>query len=264
VAIAVPILRRRRNEAQAAMTEAHATLLAEAQAAMHDAPPDLDLSEAAPAQPPAHRFETDSDANLATNVPGADPQALRHRYIEERFPEIVAGTISLGDPDSLVKAARLFYEDGSLPRAVELLQFAVDEKPAAMKPWLALFEIFRLETLSGEFAELARRFQEHHGRTDNWRKVQYIGREIDPENPLYRDDAFRSLETISYPAAKKSAEITFDPLAENWLNAPMDFTTDALAADLRAGLLADAGFRDRDLIPNPMPALKKVEMFNVA
>ena len=58
--------------------------------------------------------------------------------------------------------------------------------------------------------------------------------------------------------------VTFDPLAENWLNAPMDFTTDALAASLRAGLLADAGVADADLAADPMPALKNVEMFTVA
>ena len=44
----------------------------------------------------------------------------------------------------------------------------------------------------------------------------------------------------------------------------MDFTTDALAAGLRAGLLADAGLAEADLVADPMPALKNVEMFNVA
>jgi hypothetical protein len=58
--------------------------------------------------------------------------------------------------------------------------------------------------------------------------------------------------------------VTFDPLAENWLNAPMDFTTDALAASLREALLSDAGVLDTDLVADPMPALKNVEMFNVA
>jgi hypothetical protein len=29
-------------------------------------------------------------------------------------------------------------------------------------------------------------------------------------------------------------------------------------------LLAEAGIAEQDLVPNPMPALKQVEMFNVA
>jgi pilus assembly protein FimV len=234
--------------------------LDEAEALMRAAGgPDVPL----PAQARDHRVVAESDASLATHIPGADPVALRRRYIEERFPEIAGGTIAPGDPESVVKAARLLYEDGAVARAVELLQFAVEETPASMKPWLALFEIFRLEGLTGEFAELAGRFREHHAASDNWRKVQFIGREFDPQNPLYRDESFNSLETIGHPAPKRGP-VTFDPLAENWLNAPMDFTTDALTSGLRTALLADAGLQESDLLPDPMPALKNVEMFNVA
>jgi len=211
------------------------------------------------------RAVADSDAGLATRIGGTDPATLRRRYIEERFPEISGGTIVLDDPDSVVKAARLLYEDGAIPRAVELLQFAVEEQPTAMKPWLALFEIFRLEALVGEFGTLAARFREHHGASENWQKVQFIGRELDPQNPLYHDAPQAHLETIGpLQAARAAAAVTFDPLSENWLNAPMDFTNAALAATLRSALLADAGIQEADLAQDPMPALKNVEMFNVA
>jgi len=221
-------------------------------------------AEPAPPERGERRVAAESDESLSTNVPGTDPVALRRRYIEERFPEIASGTIVPADPDSVVKAARLFYEDGALERAVELLQFAVEENPRTLKPWLALFEIFRLENLTGEFAELAGRFRQHHGTGDHWRKVQFIGREIAPGNLLYREAAIDHLETIGPAASKKAMPVTFDPLAENWLNAPMDFTTEALAASLRAGLLADAGVDDSELAADPMPALKNVEMFTVA
>ena len=112
-------------------------------------------------------------------------------------------TIVLEDPASVVKGARLFYEDGALPRAVELLQFAIDEKPGEVRPWLALFEIFRLERLTGEFAELAKRFREHHGKGEYWRKVQYFGREIDPGNALYREEPINTLETVGPREAKR-------------------------------------------------------------
>jgi len=220
--------------------------------------PDLDLGQ------PERRASLASDAPLATSVPGADPERLRQRYLAERFPEISNGTLDIANPDSVVKGARLFYEDGSLPRAVELLQFAIEERPDEVKPWLALFEIFRLENLAGEFATLASRFRDRHGANETWRKVQFVGREIDPGNPLYRDGAFDGLETIGHAEAARTRAVAFDPLAENWLNAPMDFTSDALAAELRAALLADAGLSESDLVPNPMPALKQVEMFTVA
>jgi hypothetical protein len=60
------------------------------------------------------------------------------------------------------------------------------------------------------------------------------------------------------------AEATFDPIAENWLGAPMDFENEVLANDLRKAVMAEAGIADSDLLPNPMPALRNVEMFTVA
>jgi hypothetical protein len=207
-----------------------------------------------------------SDASLATRLPeegGTDE--LRRRYIEERFPEILNRTIVLDDPDSVVKGARLFYEDGALARAIELLHFAVERRPEDLKPWLALFEIFRLERLSGQFADLAFRFKEEHGKGDYWRKVQFFGREIDPGNTLYQDESFKSFETIGPSEARRiKEEANFDPVAENWLNAPMDFENEVLANELRKALMAQAGINEQDLVANPMPALRNVEMFTVA
>ncbi|QJR14494.1 type IV pilus assembly protein FimV [Usitatibacter palustris] len=226
--------------------------------------PDFELDDSAPIDVAAPvRREIDSDAELTTQVNVGDPRALRRRYIEERFPEIVNGTILLDDPDSVVKAARLFYEQGVIPRAIELLQFVTEESPAQAKPWLALFEIYRLERQTEEFANLAVRFKEPHGKSENWRKVQFFGREIDPANALYRD-VTAGIETIKFEAGKPPAPSSYDPIAENWLAAPMDFENEVLANELRRGLLNGAGLSDQDLLPNPMPALRRVEMFTVA
>ena len=207
-----------------------------------------------------------SDASLPTRLPDKGADDLRRRYIEERFPEIVNRTIVLDDPESVIKGARLFYEDGAIARAVELLQFAIERRPEEIKTWLALFEVFRLERLSGEFAQLATRFKQHHGKSDYWRKVQFFGREIDPGNELYRDESFKSFETIgtAAAAARATQEPSFDPIAENWLKAPMDFENEVLANELRKALMVQAGINERDLAPNPMPALRNVEMFTVA
>jgi len=45
--------------------------------------------------------------------------------------------------------------------------------------------------------------------------------------------------------------------------APMDFENEVLATELRRSLMARAGIEDADLAPNPMPALRSVEMFSV-
>jgi len=186
----------------------------------------------------------------------SEADALRRRYLDERFPEVARGAIRLEDTKSVVKAARLFYEDGAAARAIELLHFAIETRPEEIRLWLALFEIFRLERLKGEYAELARRFKERHSGTDAWLKVQYFGREVDPGNMLYQDEAFKSLETIGPSAARRAQQSKFDPLAENWLDAPDDFENEALANDLRKALMTSASIQEHDLAPNPMPALR--------
>ena len=209
-----------------------------------------------------------SDAALVTRLPENNAE-LRRRYIGERFPETEHGAIDLADPASVVKGARLFYEDGAVSRAIELLQFAIEDDPRRAKPWLALFEILRLERRAPEFAELAARFREAHGETGHWPKVRQVGREIDPGNPLYLAiPAVDTLETIGPREARRIAEASsaaaFDPIADNWLDAPMDFENEVLANDLRKALMARANLTEQDLVPDPMPALRRVEVFTVA
>ena len=256
-------LRRRREPAE------------ELEAQDHLATTMLPRHELAPAQPPSPveeeqpfevappvRPELASDAVLATRLE-EDTESLRRRYIEERIPEIRDGTIVLDDPGSVVKGARLFYEDGAIPKAVELLSFAIEDRPAEIRPWLALFEIYRLERLTGEFSDLAARFRDRHGAAGQWAKVRGLGRELDPPNPLYQEPPAKPLETIGPREARRLAAAHFDPLAENWLEASMDFENEVLATELRRALMARAKVEDRDLVPNPMPALRSVEMFSV-
>ena len=53
-------------------------------------------------------------------------------------------------------------------------------------------------------------------------------------------------------------------MAENWLGMPMDFQNEVLANELRKMLMSGAGLNEQDLVPNPMPALRNIEMFSVA
>ncbi len=261
------LARRRRDEAAHEEVEEDATPSGEDRIVVADEFSEEPVfAEEAVAPGEAPRREIDSDAELPTRLPDNNSDHLRQRYIEERFPEIGKGAIVLEDPASVVKGARLFYEDGALARAVELLHYAIERKPGEVRTWLALFEIYRLERLSGEFAELARRFRDPHGKSEHWKKVQYFGREIDPGNELYAPPSVNTFETIGPSQAKRMAadDASFDPVAENWLAMPMDFQNEVLANELRNALMADAGIREEDLVPNPMPALRNIEMFSVA
>lgn len=202
---------------------------------MRATPPDLMDNEAA---------ALELDTRPATSVDfvlgdeGGEDKSRRQRYMEERFPELAHHSISVDEPDSIIDAARHHYEEGQLQKAVELLTYAFEERPGQLRFWLALFEIHRLEQRVGDFADLAARFKNVHGGTDAWPKVQHIGRDLDPGQPLYA----AALGRLGVPM-----DSDFDPMSENWLNVPMDFTSDVLMIELRHSLMAEHVVLDDEL-----------------
>jgi hypothetical protein len=171
------------------------------------------------------------DLPLMVEESGEDKER-RRRYIEMRYPEVANKTVTVDDPDSVINAARQYFEEGQVQRAAELLTYAFEERPGQLRFWLALFEIYRLERMTAEFCELAAHFRDFHSGTDVWPKVQHIGRDLDPSNPLFA----AALGRLGLPVDRE-----FDSIAENWLNAPMDFTSDVLMAELRRSLLDKYG-----------------------
>ena len=161
----------------------------------------------------------------------------------------------------MVKGARLFYEDGAMPRAVELLRFAIEDRPAELRPWLALFEIYRLERLSGEYADLAGASASPR-RDRNGRRCASAASSI-PANPLYQEPPRRRSRPSARRRRARLAAAHADPIAENWLEAPMDFENEVLATELRRSLMTRRRVERARPRPNPMPALRSVEMFSV-
>lgn len=190
------------------------------------------------------RPATSVDFILGDDV--GEDKARRQRYMEERYPEMANRSISVDEPDSIIDAARHYFEDGQLQKATELLTYAFEERPGQLRFWLALFEIHRLEQKTADFAELAARFKNVHGGTDAWPKVQHIGRDLDPGQPLY---------AAALGRLGVGTDAEFDPVAENWLNVPMDFTSDALMVELRNSILAEHQVGTEDLRRTPLEAL---------
>ncbi len=169
-----------------------------------------------------------------------EDRVRRLQYMHERYPELKSSTVSIDDPDSIINAARLYYEEGNAgngrDKACELLTFAVEERPQEIRFWLAQFEIFRLENMAAEFNAMAGKFHVLFSHAPAWPKVRQIGHELDPGNPLFAASGSPLL----------AGESRFEPMTENWLNAPMDFTSDALMSDLRLALLDDHGVSRTD------------------
>ncbi len=185
--------------------------------------------------PPPGETETESDRT-------AEDRMRRLRYMQERYPELGARTVSIDDPDSVINAARLYYEENQLGRACELLTYAVEERPQETRYWLAQFELFRLEKMVPQFTDLAGKYHLLFGQEATWPKVRHVGYGLDPANPLF--------------AASSSATDAekFDPTAENWLNAPASNASnspsmsDALVADLRSALFRQHAITQNDFV----------------
>jgi hypothetical protein len=164
----------------------------------------------------------------------------RLRYMQERYPELGARTVSIDEPDSMINAARLYYEENQFGKACELLTYAVEERPQEIRYWLAQFELFRLEKMAPQFSDLATKFQVMLGHTDAWPKVRQIGYALDPAHPLFA------------AARNDTDEERFDPMSENWLNAPLGAVSSsqsishALVADLRGALFREHAVAEDD------------------
>lgn len=205
---------------------------------------DEDLEEILPPEPPSTPSAIKPPLDLAVSatmvsdprnsvIDVQTPDSFKLAYLRERFPEIAQGSLRLDKPDSLIQAARLYYqEDNNSAKAAELLEYAIGEYPHEVRPWLAVFEIYRLENRKADFANLAQRFKAKFEHGGYWPKVQAIGRQLEVENPLYVAQEFDTDHDLT-DAASISAE------AENWLNAPLDFTQDLLGNELRNALMSD-------------------------
>lgn len=186
-------------------------------------------------------FELDIDLNDLATLPAnssdqtSEDRVRRLRYMQERYPELAARTVSIDEPKSIIDAARLYYEENQLAKACELLIYSVEERPQEIRYWLAKFELFRLEKMSRQFGELADKFQLLFGNTDAWPKVRDIGHELDPGNPLF----------AAATGTGTTSPEKFDPANENWLNAhassdvSAQHISQALVADLRSALFGE-------------------------
>jgi hypothetical protein len=201
---------------------------------------------------PSDTFDLDLDLNQQASTSSnagdqiSEDRLRRLRYMHERYPELAARTVSIDEPESVIHAARLYYEDNQLGKACELLIYAVEERPQESRFWLAQFELFRLEKMSPQFTDLAHKFQLLFADTESWPKVRKIGFDLDPANPLFT-----------------GGTTTIETASENWLGttAGSDSATQnisaALIADLRTSLFAEhrVAHADYERGPNLLHAM---------
>lgn len=164
-------------------------------------------------------------APKTTSLSDSTRQRILERYIGARFTGVASRGEDFLDAPRIVKAARLFFEDGQIERSVELLKLATEVNPANEAPWLAMLEILFLGTDPTGYARAARRFAMSHSASANWPVIRQLGRKLGLDDAVITE----GLSHVErYP--------NYGPWGglPNWIQAPWDLTGDAALAELHA------------------------------
>jgi hypothetical protein len=165
-----------------------------------------------------------NEPSAADDAPaGYDARArrIRDRYIGARFPGVARSAADLESPARVVKAARLYFEDGLADTALELLDVAIEQDSRAEELWLAQLEILFLGRNAPRYVETARAFRAMHRASEAWPEVARLGRALAPNEGLFG------------PSAGPREHDHYGPWPDlpNWIQANWDLTAEVVASD---------------------------------
>lgn len=161
------------------------------------------------------------DAGAAFECADGRARRLRDRYISARFPGVARSAADLECVERVIKCARLYFEDGQLPAALELLDMAIEQDSRAEALWLAEIEILFLSRDAERFVECARAFRALHGASEQWAEVARLGHAIAPAEALFGTKG----------APRGNEHYGPWPDLPNWIQANWDLTSECLGAD---------------------------------
>ncbi len=151
---------------------------------------------------------------------------IRDRYIGARFPGVARGAADLDFADPVIKAARLYFEDGEVHLALELLEIAIGENPHEPALRLARLEILFLARDAGGFAAAARAFRNTHPSHEAWTEIERLGRSLAPGEALFGGES----------GPREHEHYGPWPHLPNWIRAPWDLTAEIAAADFHRAM----------------------------
>jgi hypothetical protein len=221
-----PILRGKPASAEPAAKAPGAVDLDKLLAATRKAPVDLAIIEwdGDGATATIERAQSADTATASDEDPrGYDARCrrIRDRYIGARFPGVARSATDLESAERVVKAARLYFEDGQAETALELLDMAIEQDSRAEPLWLAQLEILFLGRSAPRFIECARAFRAMHPASEAWAEVARLGRALAPREALFG------------AASGPRDHDHYGPWPDlpNWIQANWDLTAEVVAAD---------------------------------
>jgi hypothetical protein len=154
---------------------------------------------------------------------------IRDRYIFTRFPGVARTGADLADTRAVIKAARLYFEDGLAARGVELLQLAAQMDPACESLWLARLQLHFLLRDAPGFTDAASRMREFHASSPQWPRIAALGVNLG----LAREFAAEAGANAGH-----AGDVAAWPELPDWLQSPGDQVPMVVAAQMRSRILA--------------------------
>jgi len=174
--------------------------------------------------PPAHVSAKVRVADAVERARQGDDEArrkrIRDRFVYVRFDGALKGTADFNVPSKVIKAARLYFEDGRGDRSEELLALALKHRPEEHAYWLARLEIRFLLGDAKRFVEVAEAFQKVAPDASEWDEIKRLGVRIAPESMLFAGHASNAADTYG-PW----------PTMPNWIQSSWDLTAEVIASE---------------------------------
>lgn len=92
------------------------------------------------------------------------------------------------ESDLILEEAQLYAVHNRPQKAIEMLSELITTYPKKMEAWLALLSLYSAQGEVGQFEKVARRLQSLGPEKSVWSRAQALGRTLDRDNRLYRDD----------------------------------------------------------------------------
>ena len=138
-----------------------------------------------------------------------------------------AETVTFAEAESVLDEVDLYLAYGWANRAIDLLQGYLESHPDDTQLWKKLLETYSAQGMKQEFERSALRCQAIMEGSGLWKGVQKLGRQMDPNNPLYRGGAEEQEEVPAAPAEEAQPRQPETPT----LDTPLEFVLEPVKAD---------------------------------
>ncbi len=150
------------------------------------APTDIPLPKTQPASPGETTIKIKAMAQAVVAAKTSPPQ--------NTSPQVAATLQTVSDAhaevDAIIEEAQLYAAFNHPQRAVKILLELLVDNPKKSEAWLLLLAILASLKSVQEFENNARAFLRFNPQdTASWTTIQILGRTLNPDNPLYRDNS---------------------------------------------------------------------------